>query len=100
MKYKKLYLVSGSEDGVLGIFGNFKAAYERAELYFEGDEEELFITKYKNREITVANMYEVKATYANALEEMNCKRSTAIEQRGGSYDARIEVMWLNHNNHR
>lgn len=32
---KKVYLVRGSEDGTLGIYSNFKAAYEAGKAYQE-----------------------------------------------------------------
>jgi|10_taG_2_1085330.scaffolds.fasta_scaffold48943_3 hypothetical protein len=33
---KQVYIVSGSEDGILGVYGNKKAAYNKAMEYTEG----------------------------------------------------------------
>lgn len=37
MTKKTVYIVNGSDDGNLGVFGNIKAAYECAEMYLTQD---------------------------------------------------------------
>ena len=53
---KKVYAVRGSEDGALGIYSNFKAAYERACQYIKASDEE--------KEI------KIDQTYKQALHEV------------------------------
>jgi hypothetical protein len=71
---KKIYLVTGSHDGQLGVYSNVKYAYQKCEEYLSSNE--------------------VKTSYTKALE--GCKSGYAfIDTEEYGMSCSIFVMYLN-----
>lgn len=71
---KRVFVVRGSHDGNLGVYGNVKGAYDRCLEYLRG--------------------YEVKTSYSQALK--GCKSwGCTIESNNYDMDCVIEVFYLN-----
>lgn len=71
---KKIYLVSGSHDGPIGVYSNVKFAYQACEKYLQNNE--------------------IKTSYNQALK--TCKNGYAhIETEEYGMSCRIEVHYLN-----
>lgn len=74
---KLIYVVNGSEDGIIGVFGNVKGAYDRACEYIKGS--------YTNPEVLT--------TYSEALK--SCKSWGAIIESNNDTNATIYTHVLN-----
>ena len=74
---KLIYVVFGSEDGIIGVFGNVKGAYDRASEYIKNS--------YENPEILT--------TYSEALK--SCKTWGVIVESSGYVNATIYTHVLN-----
>ena len=71
---KKIYLVTGSHDGPIGVYSNVKYAYQKCEEYLHNNE--------------------IQTSYNKALE--GCKRGVAfIETEEYGMSCSISVMYLN-----
>lgn len=69
---KKVYLVHGSEDGILGVFSNIKRAYARAVEYatYENPREVLSYAKTCKFLNTNGYAYVVEGSYATSQIEV------------------------------
>lgn len=76
---KKVYIVRGSEDGNLGVYSNFKRAYQEAVNYVTNDGE--------------WNL-ELNKTYSQAVKD---KYLVNIHEKGNwrGNSANIQMYWLN-----
>jgi hypothetical protein len=75
---KIIYVVTGSQDGVIGVYGNVKAAYDKACEYITN----------------AANSPKVTTSYNETLK--GCKGwGKTIESSNSDYSAKIEVFFLN-----
>ena len=77
-KFQKVYVVTGSKDGNLGVFGNFKAAYDRAVSYLTQNDDGTIVT----------------TSYAQALKRKNC---STIGCDSDYSTAMIELFYFNSN---
>ena len=74
---KKAYVVNGSEDGVLGVFTNYKRAYEKAISYVSAQQANSF--EFKDTEL---------GTHSYATTQRHCKKYWSV---GWTSDEQIEV---------
>ena len=77
---KKMYVVRGSEDGIIGVFSNIKRAYEKASHYAK----------------TCAGSTTANPSYANVTKNFKDGYGiVTIENDGGYGTADIERFYLN-----
>lgn len=89
---KKVYLVTGSEDGVLAICTNKKAVFQTLEQYQHGNTYIGDIVKFRPEKVIK------KVTYSYLCKKLNNSSFVTVdylrEDDTQSHEARIEAMYL------
>ncbi len=81
MTEKKVYVIMGSEDGVIGVATNLKAAYRIAHFYVSGQ------SNGNNDEVLLDNK---KATYTEVSRQMKASAVT-LEAGTSSYGITVSA---------
>jgi len=94
MNRKKMYIVRGSEDGNLGVYSNFKLAYQAAENYAITENEDglAYLEVWADTKKTALKY--VVSNYARAQKN---KYGVTLysNNTGHGVSSEIELFWLN-----
>jgi len=87
---KQVYVVTGTHDGVIGVFTNVKLAHERA-IGYVGGEPVIF------KDLVQGEAKYIKASYANIVKDVKSNGYASIYKSEWDNDgAAIEAMTLNY----
>lgn len=87
---KNVYVVRGSEDGILGVYTNKKLAYENAVSYLTQNDKasDLTITKIKKDKDGQYTSKKIPATYQNVINVFKTNIHCSIDS---SDDASVSI---------